>query len=144
MSEHGCWGLLWNTWEVSLRLHKYGFVLLNRLRIAIIAISSNHKTVKSWEMCKNGFHSKHHWKYIVAHPYSIDCTQSQIPKSFPDHRRKNFDFIFIGSKVTAQNRWRVPNLLWAIALRHLTRRKKCDDMMWWYLTSSCRELSDDI
>ena len=56
MSEHSCWGLLWNTWEVSLRLHKYDFVLLNRLRIATIAISSNPKIVKNREKCaKMGF-----------------------------------------------------------------------------------------
>ena len=31
------------------------------------------------------------------------------------------------SEVTAQTTRRVFNLLWPIALRHLTRRKKCDD-----------------
>ena len=66
--------------------------------------------------------------HCFAHTYSIDCTQSQIPKSSPANRRRNFDFILIGSKVTGQNRWRVPNLLWTIALCHLTRCKKCDDI----------------
>ena len=35
--------------------------------------------------------------------------------------------IFICSKVTAQTTQRVLILLWPITLRHLTRRKKCDD-----------------
>ena len=34
---------LWNTWKINLRLHKYGFVLLNRLRIATNTFSETQK-----------------------------------------------------------------------------------------------------
>ena len=43
MSEHSCWGFSWNTWTISLRVHKYGFVLLNRLRIATTQFSATEK-----------------------------------------------------------------------------------------------------
>ena len=43
-SEHSGSGFLWNAWEISLRFHKYGFVLLNRLRIVVNKIFSNPKT----------------------------------------------------------------------------------------------------
>ena len=127
MSEHSCWKFLLNTWAISLRVHKYGFVLLNRLGIATNTVFSNPRTANYWKMSKNGFHSKHLCKYIVTYLYSIDCTQNQIPKSCPTHKRKNLDFIFIGSDVTTQTRLKMSITLWPIALRHLTQRKKCDD-----------------
>ena len=43
-----------------------------------------------------------------------------VPESYPLHRRRNFDFIFIGSEVTAQTRLRMPATLRPIALHHLT------------------------
>ena len=33
----------WNTWTIRLRVHKYGFVLLNRLRIATTQFSATEK-----------------------------------------------------------------------------------------------------
>ena len=42
--DSSCWGLSWNAWKISLRLHKHGFVLLNRLRIAVNTIFRNPKT----------------------------------------------------------------------------------------------------
>ena len=57
-------------------------------------------------------------------------TQNMILKSKPAHSRKNLYFIFIGSEDTAQTKLRMPITLWPMTLRHLTRRKKCDDF--WY------------
>ena len=78
-------------------------------------------------MSKNGFHSKHLCKYIVTYLYSIDCTQNQISKSCPTHKRKNLDFIFIGSVVLTQTELKMPITLLPIVLCHLTQRKKCND-----------------
>ena len=59
--------------------------------------------------------------------YSIvDCVWNHIYEWYQAPKRKSFDFISFWSEVTAQIRWRVFNFLWSIALRHLTRRKKCD------------------
>ena len=52
-----------------------------------------------------------------------------IPKSSPAHSRKNLDYFFIGSEVTAQTRLRMPITLWPMTSRHLMRRKKCDDFL---------------
>ena len=49
MSAHSCWGFSWNTWKISLRLHKYGFVLLNRLWIAANTMFCNPKTANYWK-----------------------------------------------------------------------------------------------
>ena len=66
MSEHSCWGFSWNTWKISLRLHKYGFVLLNRLRIAANTFFRNPKTANYSKRSKKRFPSKHLCKYIVT------------------------------------------------------------------------------
>ena len=53
--------------------------------------------------------------------YSIHCTPNPIPKSYPAHRRESIEFIFIGPKVTAQTRLRMPITLLPIALHHLKK-----------------------
>ena len=60
------------------------------------------------------------WQLIVCVSNHINELQ-QVPK------RKNFGFILIYSKVTAQTRWIVSILLWSIASRHITQQKKCND-----------------
>ena len=45
MSENSGWGISWHAWEISPRFHKYGFVLLNKLRIVANTIFSNPKPV---------------------------------------------------------------------------------------------------
>ena len=129
MSEHSCWGFLWNTWKISLRLHKYGFVHLNGLRIAANTFFHNPKTANYWKRCKKGFPSKHLCKYFVTYLYPNGHTPNQITKSYLARRRRNFDFIFIGSEVIVQKRLRILITLWPIASRsrHLTRRHKCDE-----------------
>ena len=59
--------------------------------------------------------------------WTVDCVSNHKNEYHQVPRRKNFAFIFFCSKVTAQTKRRVLILLWPIALRHLTRRKKCDD-----------------
>ena len=56
----------------------------------------------------------------------VDCVSNHINEWHQVTKRKNFEFIFIFSEVTAQIRWSVSIILWSVALRHLTRRKKCD------------------
>ena len=86
-------------------------------------------------MSKNGFHSKHLCKYNVTYLYSIDCTQNQIPKSRPTHKRENLDFILVGSDAKTQTRFNTSITLWPITFHHLTQRKKCDS-----ITSSSRRI----
>ena len=129
MWERSCWGFLWNTWKISLRLHKYGFILLNSLRIAANTVFCNPKTANYWKRSKKGFPTKHLCKYsTLLHNYTqMVGTSNQILKSYPAHRRRNFHFIFIGSEVTVQKRLRLPITWWPIASCHLTQRNKCDD-----------------
>ena len=108
MREH----IYLNTWAISLRVHKYGFVLLNRLGYATNTVLSDPRTANYWKMSKKKFHSKHLCKYIVTCLYSIDRTRNLAPKSCPTHKRKNLDFIFIGSNVTTQTRLKIT--LWPI------------------------------
>ena len=46
MSERICWKFYLNTWAISIRVDKNGFVLLNRLRIDINTVFSNPITPK--------------------------------------------------------------------------------------------------
>ena len=46
MSERICWKFYLNTWAISIRVDKNGFVLLNRLRIEINTVFSNPITPK--------------------------------------------------------------------------------------------------
>ena len=55
MSEHSCWGFSWNTWRISLRLHKYGSVLLNRGSIAANTITGTQKQQIIEKEGKEGF-----------------------------------------------------------------------------------------
>ena len=73
--------------------------------------------------------------YNVTYLYSIDCTQNQIPKSCPTHKRKNLDFILVGSDAKTQTRFNTSITLWPITFHHLTQRKKCDS-----ITSSSRRI----
>mgnify|MGYP001804379219 CR=1 FL=1 len=76
MSEHSRWKFLLITWVISLRVHKHGFVLLNRLRIVTNTVFRNPRPANNWKMNQNGFHSKHLCTYIVTYLYSIACTQT--------------------------------------------------------------------
>ena len=128
MSGHSCRKFLLNRWAVSHRVHKYGFVLLNRLRIVTNTVFSNPITANNWKMSKIRFHSKHLCKYIVTYLYSIDCTQNQIPKSCPAHKRKNLDFIFIW--LGSYNSNKVKDAYYIMnysAASFDATKKKCDD-----------------
>ena len=91
MSEHSCRIFLLNTWEISRRLHKYGFVLLNSLRITTNTVFSNPRTA-SYE-----FHSKHIFKKIFTCLYSNDWTQNQIPKSCSQKKESWIYLHWLGS-----------------------------------------------
>ena len=138
MSEHSCRKFLLNTLAISLRVHKYGFELLNRLGIATKTVFSNPRKANYWEISKSGFHSKHLCKYIITYLYSTDCTQNQIPKWCPSQKRKNLDFIFIGLDVATQTTLKMPITLRPIALRHLTQRKNV--MIFGFLASRAFQL----
>ena len=127
MSEHSGWVFLWNAWEISLRFHKYGFVLLNRLRIVANTIFSNPKTGNYWKNRQKWVSFEKPLQYIVTYLDSTDFTKYIIPKSSPAHRKKNLNFFCICSEVTAQTRLRMPIKLWPMTSRHLTRHNICDD-----------------
>ena len=103
MREH----IYLNTWAISLRVHKYGFVLLNRLGIANNTVFSNPRTANYWKMSKKGFTRNIFAirRYITRLNF---FTKYNIPKSCPTHKRNNLDFIFIGSDVTTQTRLKIP------------------------------------
>ena len=131
MSEHNCWKLLMNTWAISLRVHKYGFVLLNRLRTAIDTVFSNPRTANYWKMSKNGVSLKTSLQIHCYIPILNWLYTKPFPKSWPADKRKNLDFIFIGSEVTTQTRLKM-----AITLRCVIRRNDKNVMifgLWWFL-----------
>ena len=81
MLEHIGWGLLLNTRKIGLRLHKYGFVLLNRQRIAANTIFRNQKTTNYSKRSNEGFPSKHLCNTLFH--YYIQMVELQI--RFPSH-----------------------------------------------------------
>ena len=122
MSEHSCWGFSWNTWKISLRLHKYGFVLLNRLWIAANIMFCNPKTANYWKRSN---------RVPLETSLQIHCYIT-IPtwlnsKSDSCSQKKESWVYLIGSEVTVQKKLRMPITLWPIASCHLTLHKKCDD-----------------
>ena len=109
MSEHSCWKFLLDTWAISLMVHKYGFVLLNRLRIKINTVFSNPRTAKLLKNEQKWVSLKRPLQVHCYIPiYSIDCTQNQIPKSCPAHKRKNLVFILNGLEVITQTWLKLP------------------------------------
>ena len=72
MSEYSFWRFSLNTWAISLRVHKYGFLLLNRLGIVTKTAFSNPRRANYGKINKNGFLSKHLCKYIVTYPITYN------------------------------------------------------------------------
>ena len=106
MLEHIYWKFLLNTWVISIRVHKYGFVLLNRLEYATNTVFSDPRTANYWKMSKK--------KVSLKASLQIHCYMPLLNWSYskPTHKRKNLDFIFIGSNVTTQTRLKIT--LWPI------------------------------
>ena len=114
--DSSCRGLSWNAWKFSLRLYKHGFVLLNRLRVAVNTIFRNPKTANYWKWSKEGFPSKNLCKYIVKSHTLLAEERSLILSSLVQKLRMSITF-------------------WPIGSRHLTLSKKYDDF-WFSGTES--------
>ena len=61
-------------------------------------------------------------KSIITFFLMLNCVSNHIGEWHLVPKRKNFDFIFICSEITAQTRWSVS----IVALHHLPQRKQCD------------------
>ena len=75
MSEPICWNFSLKTWAISIRVHKYGFVLLNRLRIVIHTALSNPRTA-NYRKNEQKWDFRVSLQIHVAYLCSIDCTQN--------------------------------------------------------------------
>ena len=128
-----------NTSAISLRVHKYGFVLLNRVRSVTDTVYSNPRTANYWKMSKNGFSLKTSLqihRYTLVHAY----TQLIVLKSrFPSHAlftKENLD-LYVSSLARWLGSYNEIITLWPIALA-------THKLLWLFLASWCRELSKDI
>ena len=117
-----------NTW--AIRVHKYGFVLLNRLGIVNNTVFSNPRTAKYWKWAKIGF-TQNIFANTLLHTYTqliVRKTKFQSPALLTKER-----ILFLSSLTP------VSITSWPIALCHLTQRQK----MRWFLASWCQEHFND-
>ena len=92
-------GFLLNVWEICIRIHKYGFVLLNRLKILTIAIFSDSRITNLWKISKKWVSVKIQWIALKMRPPShILLTEELILILSP----------FLAQNVAAQSWWRTP------------------------------------
>ena len=136
MWERSCWGFSWNTWKISLRLHKYGFVLLNSLRIAANTIFCNPKTANYWKRSKKGFPSKNLCKYsTLLHNYT-QMVGLQIRFS----QKKKFSFYLHRLRSYRPKKVKIADYMMTYSVVSVDATQK----MWWFLASWCWELFNDI
>ena len=143
MSEHYCWKFLMNTWAISLRVHKYGFVLLNRFWTAIDTVFSNPRTANYWKMSKNGVSLKTslqirccipilNWLYTKPDSQVMTWWQKKEPWFYIYWLRSN-------NSNKVKNGYHI--VIYSVASLDATKK------MWWFLACDdfwCWELSNDI
>ena len=126
MSEHSCWGFSWNTWKISLKLNKYGFVLLNRLRIAANTFFRNQKQQIIERKTQRRDSLKTSLQihcYITIPKWLNSKSDSQV---IPCSQKKESWFYLYWLRSSVQKRLSMP-ITWPVASHHLTWHKKCDD-----------------
>ena len=120
MSIRGLWEIWRSAYEISRICHKYGFVVLNWLLTIIAASIKQFFNRQIFDKCAKIVCIA---KSMITFFLTVDCVSNHINEWHQVPKRKNCDFIFICSEVTAQTTRSVSILFWSIASRHLTRRK---------------------